>query len=140
MSLPDPWSATTAAPIESGQAVVYQVTRTGDSARYALKRLKNPKRTPRFQREIAVMQALHAAGARVPLLVDSGVDARQRLFLVMPWYERGSLEALLRSEPDADAATSLRLVDQVGAELEAMHAAGFAHRDLKPANVLLDDA
>ena len=128
MSLPQPWSATSLPPIESGQATVHQVTRAGDHTLYALKRLKNPRRAGRFAREVAVMAALHAAGARVPVLIASGVDQRGRAFFVMPWYPQGSLDALLRLETTAAPTTSLHLVDQVAAELEGMHSEGFAHR------------
>ncbi len=38
-----------------------------------------------------------------------------------------------------DVDLALRILDEICAGVEALHAAGIVHRDLKPANILLDD-
>ncbi len=57
--------------------------------------------------------------------------------LVMRYLRGGSLAMALRDGPLALGAV-LRVLEQVGAALEAAHRAGVVHRDLKPANLLRD--
>lgn len=59
-------------------------------------------------------------------------------YLVMRFLRGGSLLALLEQGPPP-LATTLRVVEQIGAALQVAHHAGVIHRDLKPANVLLDE-
>lgn len=70
---------------------------------------------------------------------DGGVREDGQAFLVMPYYDNGSLAARLKRSgpmrwPDV-ADVGVRLA---GA-LQTAHDAGILHRDLKPANILLDD-
>lgn len=58
-------------------------------------------------------------------------------YFAMPYFERGSLAALLRrGEPLSDA-DLLRIAVQLAEALCHTHAKGIIHRDLKAANVLL---
>lgn len=79
VSLPAEWLPyNEIAPIESGQAHVFPVLRQrGDSAVYALKRLKNPARTDRFMREVASMRALASQGVPVPDVIEQDVVTRR---------------------------------------------------------------
>jgi len=97
-------------------AHVFKVRRPDDTASYALKRLKNPDRRARFEREIDAMREVIASGlAIVPTVVDSGIDRRGKPYYVMPWYDEGSLEeAVLNGrfgDPQAGIQILLQLVD-----------------------------
>lgn len=96
-SLPSPWEAdANASAAESGQAHVFRVRRVSDPATYALKRLKDPKRSGRFEREVKAMKELREAGFHsVPPIVDDGVDRRGRGYYVMPWYEAAPFKTRL---------------------------------------------
>ncbi len=120
-----------------GQGDVFVVGRTDDPKLCVLKRLKNPKRRPRFEREVATMRELAAAGVPVPPVIDEGED-RGRPWFVMPFYERGSLESALDDRRYIDdPVAGVEMLLAISAALAAMHACGKAHRDLKPENVLV---
>jgi serine/threonine protein kinase len=126
--------------IDSGQAEVFPVRRAAaDDGLYALKRLKNPARSARFIREIAVMRELHTSGLSVPEIVEDGV-LQGRPYFVMPWFEGGSLEERIKEGHFADELThGLDLLIALAETLSRAHEQGHAHRDVKPRNVLLDD-
>ncbi len=88
----------------------------------------------RFRREALVARSIttpHLA----PILELGEADGL--VYLVQPYYEGGSLAALLRSGR-LDAEATSRLAAQVGRGLDALHERGVLHRDVKPSNVLLD--
>jgi len=123
--------------VESGQAWVTPVHRDGEALIYALKRLKNPRRSGRFEREITLMRDLASRGVPVPPVVDEGVDSKGRPYFVMPWYSRGSLEDW--GGGTQSVIETLNLCIQIADALRLCHAARVAHRDIKPANILLSD-
>ena len=107
-----------------------------------LKRLRNPKRRARFEREVESMRTLAAAGVPVPPVIAEGVtmDADAKPYYVMVLYERGSLQGAVEDGRfTEDHAAGIDLLRAVCGALAAMHACGCAHRDIKPANVLLAD-
>ncbi len=59
-----------------------------------------------------------------------------RMFIVMGYYEGGSLHDLSQEGP-LELDRALDLTCQIARGLEAAHANGIVHRDLKPANVVL---
>ena len=88
------------------------------------------------------MRELHAAGVPVPPVVDEGMtrDRQPKPFLVMPHYERGSLQEAVEDRRYVDdAPAGVEMLRAVVAALADMHACDTAHRDLKPPNVLLGD-
>ena len=106
---------------------------------YALKRLKNPRRSARFEREVEAMKAMGETDVGiVPPVVDSGVDSKGRLYYVMPWYDDGSLEAAVDDGRFTDPADAIRILLRLADTLEILHSYDWAHRDLKPENVLMD--
>ena len=87
----------------------------------------------RVRRERASLEALDHPNL-VPIL-DAGESGGSG-WIVMPLARGGSLDDLLRRGPIAPD-EAVAILRQVGAALDAAHAAGHLHRDIKPANVLL---
>ncbi len=58
-------------------------------------------------------------------------------FIAMRYVSGDDLRTLVRRERRLEPARAAGIVAQVGAALDAAHAAGLVHRDVKPANVLL---
>jgi hypothetical protein len=120
-----------------GMGTVYEVERVADGHRLALKMWRgyaDARGLARFAREAEL-----AAGASHPNLVpiiDVGISDGT-MFVVMPFVDGGSLEAL--RPRFGDTAWALPILAQIAAGLAELHARGIVHRDLKPANVLLAD-
>ncbi len=91
----------------------------------------------RFLREARIAAKLrHAAIVRVE---DYGVSGDGRPFLVMELLHGESLARRIARDPRMHPRKALQIVRQIGAALDAAHAAGIVHRDLKPENVFLCD-
>jgi serine/threonine-protein kinase len=120
-----------------GMGAVYEVERTSDGRRLALKTLRgrgNPDILARLAREAQIAAQLHHPNL-VPVL-DVGI-ADGVLFFVMPLIAGGSLE---RQRPRfGDAGWVKPLLAPIAAGLAALHEHGIVHRDLKPGNILLAD-
>jgi serine/threonine-protein kinase len=65
-------------------------------------------------------------------------EADGQPYIVMEFFEGGSLEDQLRAGRRPPRRDVLRWLGQAAAALDAGHAAGVVHRDVKPANLLLD--
>ena len=121
---------------EGGQGETFLVrdTREKNGHLYALKRLKNLNRLPRFKQEAEAIQSLNHRHI-LRLIAANLEDAKP--FLVSEYCERKSLEdnksALLATDRDE----RMGLFEQVCAGLAAAHAAGIVHRDIKPSNIFL---
>ena len=89
----------------------------------------------RFEREARLAQGLTTAHV-VPIL-EVG-ESQGHTYLVMPYYQGGSLSLRLRSLGHLAVDEALDLAAQLGKGLDALHAEGILHRDVKPSNVLLD--
>lgn len=124
---------------EGGQSQIYPVRdNTGQiKGPLALKRLRDPKRADRFQRETETMARLdHPSIMRV---LAQGQDGT-RPYYVMPYFERGSLE----DEPNRTAwrwrpAEALRFFAVICDAIAVGHSAPhpITHRDIKPGNILV---
>src|SRR5262245_7428090 len=88
----------------------------------------------RFLRESRLAATLDHPNAVRTLAAgeDGGV-----LYLAMDYVDGVDLRGLLRREGRLEPARAVSLVEQVGAALDAAHAAGLVHRDVKPGNVLV---
>jgi hypothetical protein len=119
-----------------GMGAVYEVERTTDRRRLALKVVTGHvtgAQAARFAREAEI-------GARVRhsnlvQIVDVGVSSAGAPFLVMELVPGGSLED--RRDRFGDETWARPVLAQIAQGLAALHAAGVVHRDLKPANVLV---
>lgn len=88
----------------------------------------------RFSREARLVAALEHPN--IAPIYDVG-EHQGLPYLVMPYYEGGSLAARLDGKPLPTPLTGRWLTDLAQA-LDAAHASGVLHRDVKPSNVLID--
>ncbi len=121
---------------EGGQGHTFVVRRSGgsDSARYVLKRLKNPKRADYFEREIQACRTLdHPNVLRV---LEHGQTPKGKPYLVTEYCAGGSLETAARFSEPGDG---LRFFQQIVAGVAHAHShePPIYHLDLKPENILL---
>jgi serine/threonine-protein kinase len=122
-----------------GMGVVYRATDRHSGRTVALKFLSESlagdtviKR--RFLREAEAAAALdHRSIGAIHGIEET---AEGRPFIVMPYYEGGTLKARIASGPLA-VDEAVRYAAQVADGLAHAHAAGVIHRDIKPANLIL---
>jgi hypothetical protein len=88
-----------------------------------------------FREEASALIGL-PAHANLARFVTFDAGSRPKPILVMELVEGSTLEHMIVSRA-LDAPRTLRVLDDVLAGLEAMHAVGVAHLDVKPSNVLL---
>jgi DNA-binding beta-propeller fold protein YncE/tRNA A-37 threonylcarbamoyl transferase component Bud32 len=88
----------------------------------------------RFRRESRLAASIDHPNV-IPIL-EAG-DEDDVLFIMMRLVEGTDLRALIAAQGPLEPLRAARIVNQVGAALDAAHARGLVHRDVKPANVLL---
>ncbi len=121
---------------QGGMGAVYEVRRTKDERRFALKVLHGQtgsEAMARFAREAQLASTIDHPN--IVAVVDVDVTSDGTLFLVMEYIDGPSLES--ERTRFGDAAWARPLLMQIATGLAAIHAKGIVHRDLKPANVLL---
>ena len=91
-----------------------------------------------FLREVRATGRL-SQHPNVAPVYDVGTTAAGQPYLIMPYYERGSLEQRLTSRGALSEGESVRLARTLATTLEYVHQHGILHRDIKPANVLLTE-
>jgi serine/threonine protein kinase len=126
---------------QGGQSVVFRVFDiTGEhQGLFALKRVLNPERHPRFQREIEAIK--HLDHPNIINLIDhsaleSETTENEKMFLVMP-LAQGDLsnpERLAAYKKNLDSV--LIVAKHITQALIAAHTTGIIHRDVKPQNIL----
>jgi len=87
----------------------------------------------RFQREAQAAAALDHVNIGAIHGVEETEDGR--LFIVMPYYEGGTLRSAIAKGP-LPVAEAIRCAAQVADGLAHAHAHGVIHRDIKPANLM----
>lgn len=90
----------------------------------------------RFELEVSIAQRV--SHPNVVSVLDSGKHDGV-LWLTQELVAGGSLVERLAADGALSVAEAVRIVEEVAAGLEAVHAAGLVHRDLKPANIMLDE-
>jgi serine/threonine-protein kinase len=121
---------------QGGMGAVYEVRRTKDERRFALKVLHGQTGSgamARFAREAQLASLIDHPS--IVSVVDVDVTTDGTLFLVMEYVDGPSLES--ERTRFGDVAWAKPLLAQIASGLAAIHAKGIVHRDLKPANVLL---
>jgi Protein kinase domain len=122
-----------------GMGVVYRATQLPLGRAVALKvvapeRAADPVFHARFERETRLAAAIDHPNV-IPVYEAGESDGR--LYLVMRWVDGGDLQRLISARGRLEPGVAAAIVAQVGAGLDAAHAAGLVHRDVKPANVLI---
>lgn len=92
----------------------------------------------RFDRERTITGRLSGHAAVVPLF-ETGVTADDEPYLVMPFYQRGSLGRLIETHGPLAWREATYLLEAVAVTLAEAHSRGIVHRNLRPSNVLLTD-
>lgn len=94
------------------------------------------KARERFVREARILAKVNHSHV---LPIYEIKDHEGRLYLAMRMIASGhTLRGLLRARTRLAPGHALRLLEQIGGALDAMHRAGVLHLDLKPENILLE--
>ena len=89
-----------------------------------------------LQNEVQALELIHP---NLPVLLDSGVSADGRYFLVTEYIQGPNLKEVLGrmgTLPPKDAVT---IIERLASALDLAHSAGILHRDLKPSNIIIPD-
>ena len=125
---------------QGGMGKVYRATDVSLNREAAVKMIRDEffadrKAIEKFRQESQLTGSL--AHPNVVTVYDFGVEAGQRVFLVMELLEGITLRDELRTKKRLDAARTLELFEGICAGVGAAHARGLIHRDLKPENIFL---
>lgn len=89
-----------------------------------------------FARELELTSRL-SDHPNIVAALDTGTTADGRPYIVMDFYEGGSLSDHLRAMGALPLDEALRIGVKIGAALDAVHQAGVYHGDIKPQNILM---
>lgn len=125
---------------QGGMGKVYRATDVSLNRTVAVKMIRdelfaNQTAMEKFRQESRVTASL--AHPNVVTVHDFGVDANQRVFLVMELLEGITLREEFRQKTRLTAERTLELFEGICAGIGAAHARGLVHRDLKPENIFL---
>lgn len=122
-----------------GMGEVYLAHRTTDDfvQKVAIKllRIEAADRAQLFARERRLLASLNHRN--IARLVDGGVSAAGRPYMVMDYVDGQPIDAFVR-EHRTDLSTRLRLFEDICAAVAYAHAHLVVHRDLKPSNIMID--
>lgn len=90
----------------------------------------------RFDHERQVMGRLSGHAAIVPIF-ETGITNRGEPYLLMPFYEQGSLFRLMKDQGPLPWREATFILETLAQTLADAHREGVVHRDVKPGNVLL---
>lgn len=93
----------------------------------------------RFDRERRAMGRLSQAQGIAPVY-DSGFTGTGQPYLIMPFYEHGSLQDRIEVSGPIVADEVRRIGVEIADAVQTAHDNGVLHRDLKPANILVTRA
>ena len=139
----DRWQLIKPQPIgKGGQSHVYLVrdAKSGAEKQYAAKLLNGPagsERRERLVREIALCRQFDHPNV-VPFIDAGETQSGKYPFLVMPYYERGSLEDF-RTSLSGDPVEILSFFAKICDGVAYIHGNGVVHRDIKPGNIFVAD-
>jgi non-specific serine/threonine protein kinase len=124
-----------------GFGVVYRCTQVALDRTVAVKVLTaelDENNQARFFREQRAMGRL-TGHPNIVTVLQVGVTASGRPYLVMPYHPLGSLDAWIHRQGPMPVQTVLWVGVKIAGALESGHRLGIVHRDVKPGNILLTD-
>src|ERR1700756_2438297 len=124
-----------------GFGVVYHCTQPSLDRTVAVKVLTSdldPDNLDRFLREQRAMGRL-SGHPHIVTILQVGTTSSGRPFIVMPYYAKDSLEALIRRHGPLEWSEAVSIGVKLAGALDAAHLVGTLHRDVKPGNILLTD-
>ena len=124
-----------------GMGVVYLAHERRLDRQVALKVLRSdlagePIFRERFRSESRTAAAIHHPSV-VTVFRAGEVDGL--LYVAMRYVPGRDLGRIIAADGALAPAPAAKLIEQVGAGLDAVHAAGLVHRDVKPGNVIVSD-
>ncbi|MFE3727057.1 serine/threonine-protein kinase, partial [Nocardia sp. NPDC059154] len=117
-----------------GFGVVYRCTQTELDRTVAVKILTaelDEENRARFFREQRAMGRL-TGHPNIVTMLQAGVTASGRPYLVMPYHPVGSLDSRIRGQGLLPVETVLWIGVKIAGALESAHRLGILHRDVKP--------
>lgn len=124
-----------------GAGVVYRCYQSSLRRSVAIKVLAsdlNKDNQERFLREGYAMGGL-SGHPNIMNILQVGVTETRRPYIVMPYYQSGSLAERLRRSGRIAWPDALRMGVKLSGALETAHRARTLHRDIKPGNVLINE-
>jgi len=121
--------------------VVFRAEHLANGSFVALKVLKPALASDAVYRQRFAREARVASEVQHPHLVpilESGEDGGHH-YLAVAYIAGGSLEERVQRDGCLPVGEVIRLVAEIAAGLDALHAVDIVHRDVKPANVMLDE-
>jgi serine/threonine protein kinase len=121
-----------------GMGIVFRASRVEDGREVALKVLKIGLAGDLLFQHRFRQEARAAAEVREPHLVPiiEASEADGRHYLAVDYVAGGSLTDRIADKGPLGPDELVRLVSEVAAGVDALHAAGIVHRDIKPQNIL----
>lgn len=123
---------------EGGMGLVFRALRVDDGREVAVKVLKMALAGDLLFQHRFRQEARAAAEVIEPHLVPI-IEANQaegRHYLAVDYMPGGSLTGRIADNGPLSGADVVRVISEIGAGLDALHAAGIVHRDIKPQNIL----
>lgn len=122
-----------------GTGDILRARETGMGRTVALKVFRTPDGDDQADRELTVAGWL-GLHPHLVTVHGRGWTPTGEAFVVMPWYDGGSLADEVRRAGLLPVDEALRLGTKLAGALAHLHGHGVVHRDVKPANVLLTNA
>jgi len=129
---------------KGGQGTTYLVREASTGTPAVLKVLRNwrkPQPRRRMYQEVANLKVLHAAGCKVPAVLDDNTDefesAQGPLYFVMEKIDGRVLSDLISTSGPMNVEQAVALVTDIGKTLDLGLNQDVLHRDLKPENLMV---